>query len=80
MQVLQMVHNAIARLLHLFLGCCLDYPWFSMHVNVYLTPSTDEPPVLKDQPGALRVNHASLVDHEGMDSTVGVGSMVVVGV
>jgi hypothetical protein len=71
--VLQMIHDDVTCLLHLFFEHRLDYPWFSTHVNAYSTPSTDEPPVLKDWPGAFRVDCASLVDHEdvvgdGLDS------------
>jgi hypothetical protein len=59
-----MVHDTVTRPLHLFLEHHLNYQWLSMHVNAYSTPSIDEPPVLKDWPGAFRVDHVSLVDHE----------------
>jgi hypothetical protein len=77
MLVLQMIHDDVMCLLHLFFERCLNYPQFSTHVNTYLTPLIDEPPVPKDQPGAFRIDRASLVDHEdvvgdGFDSRYGI--------
>jgi hypothetical protein len=75
--VLQMVHHIVACPLHLFLEHHLDCPWLSMCVNVYSTPLIDEPPVLKDWPGAFRVDRTSSAGHEdvtgdGVDSGCGI--------
>jgi hypothetical protein len=75
--VLQTVHHIIVCPPHPFLEHRLDYPWFSMHVNTYSTPSIDKPPVLKDWPGAFRVNRTSSAGHkdvagDGLDSGYGI--------
>jgi hypothetical protein len=64
MPVLQTIYHIITCQPHLFLKHRLNYPWLSTHVNAYLTPLIDEPPVLKDWPGAFRVDCVSLVGHK----------------
>jgi hypothetical protein len=81
--VLQMVHHIVMCPPHPSLERHFGYPWLPTYVNVYSTPLINEPPVLKDWPGVLRVDCVSSEGHEdvagnGVDS--GCGIHVVVGV